>query len=1061
MTTPFSHPSGLPGAYDRTPVKSNWSGVIFRDDKYAQGGEWNEVQSILRNRATRLGDVVASNGNRIEGGDIIVNVATGTVTLTAGKIYVQGDIRPVTATILTGVPMVGAVQIGVRLTSTTMTEIEDPNMLGLHPGAISEGQPGAARQIEAISWGREGDGGVGAFYQVYLLMDGVAVDQTPPPTLSGVNAALALYDVGAHGHYVVSGCEVSPLGLFSGKQVFSIAAGEANINGFKRSRFHDLRHEEIETPELEEIEAEPRIFSGIGTTVFTPYHLPVSTVLSVTVEKEITDTIIHGGISGSSDAPTKSSLVSLVEVKQGATTFVAGTDYILTGDKIDWSPGGAEPATSSSYTVKYRYLDVVSLGADYSFTGNSITVNGGVTGGQTILRYTWKRPRIDSLCLNSDGLAVYVKGISAKENPQAPITPTQLLKLADISNDWINIPKVANAGVRSIPYIEEWRYWKAFFDLQEQVALLMGQVGLNALEPYPKLGQWADPFLDDSWRDQGVAQSAAIVDGTLQLAIDPTLYVIDNLTTQLDYTDQYVITQDLNTMCVKINPYQNFTPLPGVLSLTPSQDFWIEFQTQWLSDVTTQIVARSGVAPTTQKIQTIDKAQNKIPFLRQISVAFTLRGFGVGEILQSLTFDGIDVKPAGVITANAQGEISNSFTIPANVSAGTKQIKALGAGGATAENFFAGQGTLEVSTLQRLTAIATPAPTATGGGSNRSDGNRADPQAQTFTLLEGRHITGIDLKFCAKGNPLNRVLVELVKVRDGNPTTDVLAQAEVNMALVVLNAWTKVRLPLAIYRPANIEYAWVIKTNDAVHSIAMARIGDFDVTLQKPVSAQPYSFGINADSSNGSSWSFHQDRDITYRGSVALFSPLSKIVELGTLNLVDCSDLLVLAGVELPTEAARISFEIERVSGQIYKLAPGQWLALTEYVNEAVKFRAVLSGSAQVSPTLFAGVTVVAGKIRNSGTYVSRAFSMGTAIRLTNYYKALLPAGSTVNVECDTTNNVWNAMAVQTTTVLNGGWLSIKRTKQPFTAALGRLRVTLTGGPAARPKLADFNAVVV
>ena len=48
--------------------------------------------------------------------------------------------------------------IGVRLVREPVTHEEDPDLLGLVPGTAAEGEPGAARIIERLAWGRAGDG---------------------------------------------------------------------------------------------------------------------------------------------------------------------------------------------------------------------------------------------------------------------------------------------------------------------------------------------------------------------------------------------------------------------------------------------------------------------------------------------------------------------------------------------------------------------------------------------------------------------------------------------------------------------------------------------------------------------------------------------------------------------------------------------------------------------------------------------------------------------------------------------------------------------------------------
>ncbi|WP_336802536.1 hypothetical protein, partial [Kaistia sp. MMO-174] len=73
---------------------------------------------------------------------------------------------------------------------------------------------------------------------------------------------------------------------------------------------------------------------------------------------------------------------------------------------------------------------------------------------------------------------------------------------------------------------------------------------------------------------------------------------------------------------------------------------------------------------------------------RQIPVAFTVKGFGVGETLASLTFDGVDVTPAGPLVGDADGKVTGTFTIPANVTAGQKSVVATGGTGSSGSASF-------------------------------------------------------------------------------------------------------------------------------------------------------------------------------------------------------------------------------------------------------------------------------------------------------------------------------------------------------------------------------------
>jgi len=48
-------------------------------------------------------------------------------------------------------------------------------------------------------------------------------------------------------------------------------------------------------------------------------------------------------------------VVSIVSVVQGSTTFVVSTDYTLGTNTVNWGAAGAEPAVGSQYVVTYTY----------------------------------------------------------------------------------------------------------------------------------------------------------------------------------------------------------------------------------------------------------------------------------------------------------------------------------------------------------------------------------------------------------------------------------------------------------------------------------------------------------------------------------------------------------------------------------------------------------------------------------------------------------------------------------------------------------------------------------
>ncbi|AZO67695.1 DUF4815 domain-containing protein [Mesorhizobium sp. M6A.T.Cr.TU.016.01.1.1] len=1046
--------------YDRSKVSVPRERVLIRERKFAQGGEINEAFSIESRKRTNIGNLVAHDGDRVKGCDIILDPFTGDSTLAAGEVYVRGDVRPVDAATFAGLPILGDVVVGVRVLSDIITHEEDPSLLGLHEEAIrSYGEPGAVREELSLTWGWDGDGEDGDLYRVYQIRDGFVVDQTAPPSLSGFNQALAVYDYDAHENYIARGCRVTPLGLSAGKQWFSIEEGTANILGFKRTRNTATRYGETEAPDILNIASEPHTFDdgGTGTAVITLNRTPINSVSSVIITKEVTETIPRGAVANTTDLLGHPGVVSISQVVQGATTYDVTADYILTGDRVDWAPGGIEPAGGSSYDVTYRYLDDVVPSA---VGPKALTVAGGVTGGAVFVSYNYSLPRHDLICLDRNGLIVYLKGIPAVEQPQPPAAPATLLPLCVVENDWFGTPVVINNGIRSYPFWQIDRMYNKLVDTIGLVALARLQLDISAREPVAKKGVFVDPFNSDRYRDAGEAQNGAVFNGSFQIPIVPTFNELSLAAPVcLNFSEEVVVAQEAVTGCTKINPYQAFAPLPAKMRLTPSQDFWTETQDVWLSP-DTQVFGQGNRSRVTEVEVVTSTREVTARFLRQISVAFVIDGFGPGETLSSLLFDGIAVTPAGPLVGDANGRVEGSFVIPANVAAGSKLVDATGGSGATAEASFIGQGRIDINTNQQVTTVQRFQEAPARGGRGGEGGGRGspDPVAQSFQFTEGRHVSSIEVKFCVLGDVSQPVLCELVTMDNGYPTVDVIAQTETDMNTALVGAWHKFSFNPPVFIPAGVETAFVLKTNDPDHSVSFAARGGFDAARQEWIGAQPYTVGVRFSSSNASTWTAHQDEDLTCRINGAKFAPVTKTVALGTFPAVDMSDFIAEAQVFLPTGDTRMLFEVEPEGEQPVRIEPGQVWERQGFFSGLVALRAILTGTEKVSPVMGRDVLAIAGKMQATGVYVSRAMPMGTAIRLDAVMKTKLPSGSTLVVENDAADDVWQVLPQVAVEALSDGTFERTYSDAAYTAVQGRLRLTLTGTPAARPSVSDFRS---
>lgn len=1092
---------GRDDIYGRAGQKTDWTRMWLPEAKLTQAASINDV-ATLESRARRsIGDMVARDGDRLEGTVATVDTDAGSLTLAAGKLYVLGRAREIAKATFVGVPMTGEVTIGARVSRQVITHLEDPDLLGLHPGTAAQGEDGPVVEVETISWGwlkdmTTNDGLPGDIVPVYRLINGVIIDQTRPAELSVVGQRIELYDHEANGNYIVDGCEVFALGTLQllddadqtqkPAQAFSIAGGTANILGAKRTRTADMRVEIFEDPAVATVDLEPHTFSdgGSGSVTLDLRRTPVQTVTNAIVTKEATETVIRA-TGTDTDVLANPSVQALQSITQnaGAITYVAGTDYQQSGDGIQWLAGGTAPASGESYDAVYRYLDAVPVDAA---TNTSVTVSGGVTGEPVFIGYSYKLPRLDRLCLDRDGIPVYLKGQASASSPLPPAVPDTLLSLATITNTWFGTPEVRSDGVRNYEFRDIHRMRELLVETIDLVSLERLRRDLDSREPATKHFVFVDPFNDDRYRDSGEAQTAAVFDGGMMLPIEASLNDIDlPAPLTLAYTDEVVIQQELASGCMEINPYDVFTPPPAQMSLTPASDFWEENNT--IFDDVTHVFGAGPNSSSSTSSTNLGTTTAEARFLRQIAVTFRIDGFGGGEILDVLTFDGIDITPADLV-ADQNGVLVASFSIPANTSVGTKAVVAIGQGGSTGITEFVGAGKINTTLLRRVTTISrwpNPPPPVfnnnnrqnSGVSSNgdndrmswngddrtmndRSDGNysgRWDPLAQTFTLLDDRMVVGIDVQFCKLGDRTKPVVCEIVEVQTGIPTTNVIAQTEVDLNQVVIGQWTSFIFSLPVYIPRGREYAFVFKTADPDHSLHIATRGAFMEDQQSFVGAQPYTIGVLLSSSNATTWTPHQNSDLTMRVRMAVFDPTSRVEEIGQFNVVDMSDLVLQAAVELPTGLAAVLFEIELDDTTTHRLEPNQPLQLDAYYTGAVKVRALLFGSRSISPVLFPRVLAVAGTLQAEGTYVSRAITLGENVRLLARLKTFLPTGATVTVDYDKTDDVWVNLPQTEAEAIDRGWQERMFEAAGITATQGRLKLKLTGNPGARPALSDLR----
>lgn len=641
----------LQNYYNRFDANKNYEMHLLRDGNAGQGAEINEIQSSLMYRIKQLADGLYKDGDVLKDAQLVVNAETGAVQAQNGLIYLNGAVRGVPQASFT-VSVTGSVSVGVYLRQSVITELEDPTLYNPAVGSDAEGEPGAARLQMTTAWGFSGDGQTGDFFPVYVIDDGSLRSKETPPAFDSLLQTLAGYDRDATGgSYIVSGLTLlKAADDATGRQVYNLSEGRARVNGFGVNIATSRRIVHAAQPELRTVDAEGHLATGQSGERINVSFPPLKGLTRLVVTKQTTATLTHGAFSGCTDTLPDTGVLEIVSVTQSQTTYTAGSDYQLNAGGVDWSAAGAEPATGSTYSVTYKHQAVVQ--AD-SWDATGFTMSGVVAGTIVSVSYQQMLPRIDTLALDTEGTFTWFTGVATTGTPRRPVIPQGMLGIASVSQTWTDERAVSNDGDRVVPNSDILTLAQQIENVRQEVARQRLESDIANREAGMKRGMFVDPFLDDSMRDQGLPQTAAVVDGELTLPVTnitaSALSADITKPTSLPAAYSIAVSQPLRTGSMQVNPYLAFTLTQGKAVLTPAMDRWTETKSVWTSPATVALTKGSGNRSTTSTsttTQLVSRTETDIEYLRQIPVAFAVSGFGPGEHLSHVLFDGIDVTPA-------------------------------------------------------------------------------------------------------------------------------------------------------------------------------------------------------------------------------------------------------------------------------------------------------------------------------------------------------------------------------------------------------------------------------
>ncbi len=276
--------------------------------------------------------------------------------------------------------------------------------------------------------------------------------------------------------------------------------------------------------------------------------------------------------------------------------------------------------------------------------------------------------------------------------------------------------------------------------------------------------------------------------------------------------------------------------------------------------------------------------------------------------------------------ANNQGKLKGKVKIPANIPAGTKLVQFYGDKGSYGEATYTGKKTITIEERRRVIAA-----------------RRVDPLAQTFTLDESRHIGGVELWFTNKGK--KRVVVQIRETTVGVPSQTVIAENSIEPTKINTDG-TATRITWSpVFCHGGQEYAIVLLTDDADTAVKIAELGKYDAVNSRWVTSQPYQVGVLLSSSNASTWTPHQNFDLTFRLLAAKFTESSHVIDLGKVTANNTSDLIALTNIEKVGFDTNVEFILTDEKGEENFLSDNLPLALRARISGELTVKVALKGS--------------------------------------------------------------------------------------------------------------------
>lgn len=518
-----------------------WNRLWFYPGRPTQSAELNEIQTIVLNKLSRLGQTLFTEGSRISGLEIIVK-AGNKVQVTNGVMFIDGAPRDITGTptspTLQDLQLSGTGHefISLQRIESTIRPENDISLLNpvLTPtvGITPFNRTGALRQVYTYTWVVVNDANPNQqAIPVFEFRDGNLLTTQSAGQYTAILRVLARRTYDESGHYLVNGFVVNvlPSTTDSTKLILRIDAGKAYVSGYEIMKTIPSVFTIDKATTSAAIIGESFVFHLIPTPIKI-YKLASNPVKRITflagkvyrswttlgngvrvvrsTTESFDDLFSPTQVSPDLSSTSANAGIAIYQIlkianAQGspsvpqAPAYAEGVDYELSGNTIQWISGN-RPGPSQNYYVDLVLIRAMTPGRRRrQIIVDEPVVHGGANSTDTVAHK-------DLIRITKIATAAHASNPSYIENRDYLVKTGRTATVVDFGGvDWSPTFGTSLEPSVSQTYYVSYEYWEHLAGQEGDFVARDNYFDTDNVTP---AGQYLDNYEYNTW-DSGISNS--------------------------------------------------------------------------------------------------------------------------------------------------------------------------------------------------------------------------------------------------------------------------------------------------------------------------------------------------------------------------------------------------------------------------------------------------------------------------------------------------------------------------------------------------------------------------